>query len=115
MKMVKCNYSKDTMWLSINANEMLRESMQSFRKFLKDFNVDYVTYGTGFGEKVYMRLALTNEIVFNGNHEFYKGMGEWVYYYPINVLINKPKVSDYDILENMSIDPYDSDKWGIKK
>jgi len=109
---MKKNYSKDTLWLSIETNNMLRDSMKSFFDFLKKFNVDYITYNNqSSSDLIYMKLLLTNEIVFDANHEFYKGLGEFVYFLPVNMLVNKPKVSDYDIIEDMSIAPYDIDKW----
>lgn len=104
------NYRKDRMWLSIDTQDMMRESLPNFYHFLYKFNVDYRTYSSS-GYKIYMELSLPNYLVYDANHEFHKGMGEWVLYHPINILHNKPKVSDYDIIEDMSIDPYDADKW----
>ena len=100
------------MWLSVDANEMLRESMKSFVNFLHKFKVDYISYNSDSeAGLIYMKLNLPKDVAIDGNHEFHKGMGEWVYYHPINVLKKVPKVSDYDIIEEMSVEPYDIDKW----
>lgn len=104
--------NRATRWISVDGNEMMRKSMQSFLKFLGDFNVDYISYHSEKDDgKLFIKLSLTNEIVQDKNHEFWKGIGEWIYYNPVNMLKNPPKVSDYNIIEDMSIDPYDIDKW----
>jgi hypothetical protein len=102
-----------SLWISIDASEMMRESMKSFIKFLNDSQVKYRTFSVG-NDKIYMELLLPHkDIMVNGamvdkNPEFNKEMGEWVYYNPINVLRKKPNMSHYDILEDMSIEPHDN-------
>ena len=85
-------------WLSINPNEMMRESMKDFLAFLDKNDVKYISYSVT-GNKLYMHLK-------NVSEDTDKELAQWSYYNPIQQLKKKPKISIYDIIEDMSIDPY---------
>jgi hypothetical protein len=77
-------------WLSIRANEMMRDTMKAFIQEIKRYNINYTSYASR--NRVYLHLE-------NVTEAFQKELGNWTHYNPISQLKKTPNVSDYDITD----------------
>lgn len=77
-------------WLSINGNEMMRDTYNAFIKWLRSTGVKVEGFTTG-GRMIYIKITGSPSVM-NGMKS---ALGEWCYYNPINRLKNKP--SEYNM------------------
>lgn len=87
-----------TEWLSIDTNSMMKESMNNFINFLILNKVDFVSYQSETGSKLYIKLTKNKDTP----KTFDKEIASWSYYNPIIFLKKTPVVSDYNIIKDWS-------------
>lgn len=91
MRTKASNKTKD-IWLSIRSDEMMRDTMKALIQEIKSHNIQYTSYASGNGKRLYLHLK-------NCPESFNKELGNWIYYNPITQLKKPPNISDYDVTD----------------
>ena len=76
-------------WLSITKDGMMREDMNAFTTELGKIDPNYEMYDAG-GKNLYIKTT---------KKAFDELTDSWFVFHSISMIKNKPKVSDYDIVE----------------
>ena len=79
-------------WLNIRTNEMMRDTMKSLIQEIKSHNIQYTSYSSPSGDRLYLHLKDCPE-------SFNKELGNWIYYQPVTQMKKPPNISDYDVTD----------------
>lgn len=82
---------KRVQWVSIDGNQMMRDSYNAFVRWLRGTGAKIEGFTTG-GRKIYIKISGTPAVM-NG---LKSGLGEWCYYNPIQRLKTKPNEYNMD-------------------